>query len=301
MYDAQEKLADAYLAANQAAEARVIAEDLVAREPWEAAHIDRFRRALVMLRVSDPDTLIAERLSGQAPFMARDPFFEAAEPAAPAPSEQAEPENAPMRSAEADDVTEAGVDDTADEAPEPPIEAAAPPPPQPVTTSGGEIDLTGALTLDAPAPAASASAGKLDQAFAKIRTDAESEGDFSAQHMTLARTYLEIGMVDEAIASLQTAVRSPLQRFEAAAALGRVYERRGEQALAIEWMERAAEVPSPSPDEGRQLLYDLGVLLEGAGETSRALAVFLELQSEAGDYRDVPARIDRLARVQTGG
>ena len=59
MYDAQELLTDAYLAANQAAEARVIAEDLVAREPWEPAHIDRFRRALVMLRVSDPDSLIA--------------------------------------------------------------------------------------------------------------------------------------------------------------------------------------------------------------------------------------------------
>ncbi len=43
------------------------------------------------------------------------------------------------------------------------------------------------------------------------------------------------------------------------------------------------------------------VALEGAAETSRALAVFLELQSEAGDYRDVPGRIDRLARVQAGG
>jgi tetratricopeptide (TPR) repeat protein len=300
MYDAQEQLADAYLAANQAAEARVIAEDLVAREPWEAAHIDRFRRALVMLRVSDPDTLIAERLSGQAPFMARDPFFEGAEPAASSP-EQAEPDSTQMSSEESDDVVADESDEPADEAPDLPLEAVAPPPPQPVASSGGEIDLTGALTLDRPASPANVSAGQLDQAFAKIRTDAESEGDFSAQHMTLARTYLEIGMVDEAITSLQTAVRSPHQRFEAAAALGRVYERRGEPALAIEWMERAAEAPPPSADDGRQLLYDLGVLLEGAGETSRALAVFLELQSEAGDYRDVPARIDRLARVQTGG
>ena len=38
------------------------------------------------------------------------------------------------------------------------------------------------------------------RAFAKIRTDAEGDADFSAQHMTLARTYLEIGMIDEAIA-----------------------------------------------------------------------------------------------------
>ncbi len=119
--------------------------------------------------------------------------------------------------------------------------------------------------------------------------------------MTLARTYLEIGMIDEAIASLQTAVRSPRHRFEAASALGRAYQRRGEPVLAVEWLERAAEEAAPSVDDSRALLYDLGVLLDDAGETSRALAVFLELQAEAGDYRDAPARIDRLARVQTGG
>ena len=75
MYEAQAVLADAYLETGQGAEARVIAEDLVAREPWEHAHIDRFRRALVTLGVSDPDTVIADRLSGQGPFVATDPFM----------------------------------------------------------------------------------------------------------------------------------------------------------------------------------------------------------------------------------
>lgn len=307
MYEAQEQLADAYLAANQAAEARVIAEDLVAREPWEAEHIDRFRRALVMLRVSDPDTLIAERLSGQAPFMARDPFFDGPDlspSVAPEPIES--PGDVEVSSIDArhgngpaeDDVPVAE-DAVADEA------ESTRPEPQPPAPAGGEIDLTGALgDLDATPTQAVAEdygSGMLDRAFARIRTDAEPDTDFSAQHMTLARTYLEIGMVDEAIASLQTAVRSPRQRFEAAAALGRVYQKRGEHALAIEWLERAAEVPAPTADEGRQLLYDLGALLDDAGETARALAVFLELQADAGDYRDVPDRIDRLARVQTGG
>jgi tetratricopeptide (TPR) repeat protein len=305
MYEAQEQLADAYLAANQAAEARVIAEDLVAREPWEAAHIDRFRRALVMLRVSDPDTLIAERLSGQAPFMAKDLFFDGAEAAAAPEPEAEETEHGEVAAAEAEVDAEVEAEASPDTlVPEPPAPVeTVPPQPAPAAASGDEIDLTGALGgLDAKRGAgAAAPAGTLDQAFAQIRTDAETEGDFSSQHMTLAKTYLEIGMVDEAIASLQTAVRSPRQRFEAAAALGRVYERRGEQSLAIEWMERAAEAQAPSPEEGRQLLYDLGVLLDTAGETSRALAVFLELQSDAGDYQDVPSRIDRLARVQTGG
>ena len=46
MYSAQAQLADAYIAAGTATEARFIAEDLVAREPWESANIERFRRAL---------------------------------------------------------------------------------------------------------------------------------------------------------------------------------------------------------------------------------------------------------------
>jgi tetratricopeptide (TPR) repeat protein len=81
MYEAQAQLCDAYLSSGQPSEARVIAEDLVAREPWERAHIDRFRQALIMQRVSDPDSVIAERLSGQSPFLATDHF-------APPPSDE---------------------------------------------------------------------------------------------------------------------------------------------------------------------------------------------------------------------
>jgi lipopolysaccharide biosynthesis regulator YciM len=167
----------------------------------------------------------------------------------------------------------------------------------PTSQSAEEIDLTSALDGGVPATPKK----DLDQVFSEIRQEAGDDQDFSAQHMTLARTYLEIGMLDEALAALQTAVRSPRQRFEAASALGRLYVRRGEPAAAIEWFERTAEAPAPTQDEARALLYELGVLLDEASETSRALAVFLELQADAGDYRDVPSRIDRLARVQTGG
>ena len=110
-----------------------------------------------------------------------------------------------------------------------------------------------------------------------------------------------MGMSDEAIGSLETAARSPKYRFEAAAMLGRLYRDQQDIPHAIEWLERAAEAPAPGLEEGRTLLYDLGATLEHAGEAARALAVFMELQADAGEYRDVSARVERLARVQTGG
>src|SRR5262249_49851907 len=72
MYSAQAQLADAYIASGAATEARFIAEDLVAREPWDKANIERFRQALVLLGEPDPDGLIAQRLSGESPFMSTD-------------------------------------------------------------------------------------------------------------------------------------------------------------------------------------------------------------------------------------
>lgn len=295
MQDAQAQLADAYLDSGQAAEARIIAEDLVARQPWETAHIERFRRALRLLKVWDPDTVIADRLSGQTPFIARDPFVDeraAAETAMPPAVESAvaEPPVSPP-------VDGPGVDQ--------PVPAAAAPAPTPAARAGAadEIDLTTALGGLSGARAADAAAtAQLDSVFQKVRRQvARQSTDHSAHHMTLARTYLEMGMTNEAIGALETAVKSPLRRYEAASMLGRLYRDRGDAASAIEWLERASEAPPPDPEAGHALLYDLGVLLDETGDTARALALLLELQSDAGDYRDVPQRIDRLARVQTGG
>lgn len=296
MYAAQEWLTDAYLDAGQAAEARVIAEDLVAREPWEQAHIDRFRRALVMLRVSDPDAEIADRLSGQAPFMATDPFIDLSDIPPPDNVEN----DAPAAGAPAETLETAERQKEGSQAP-PSIQYAQ-------AAHADEIDLTSALgSLDAGAPGTSvppppeAARTSLDTVFEHLRETARGDVDYSAQHMTLARTYLEMGMVDEAASALKTAARSPRLRFDAASMLARLMLARNDRTEALHWLERAAEAPPPDPDAGRALLYDFGVALDEAGETPRALAVFLELQADAGDYRDVPARIDRLTRVQTGG
>jgi tetratricopeptide (TPR) repeat protein len=274
MYEAQAQLADAYLAAERPDEARVIAEDLVTREPWEATHIDRLRRALEMLDVSDIDAAIAALVSAAAP----DPFESLDDrPTEPRPS--------------------------ATPAPAPP----APPPPAPVMT---EIDLTAMLgELDAPVrapegpPRGQQPTRDLEDVFAGLRAAAggEEETDDSGEHMAIARSYIEMGTPDEAVSSLEIAARSPRYRFAAATALAHIYRDQSDLTRAIEWFERAAEAPAPSPEEGYALLYDLGDVLETMGETARALAIFLELATGAPDFRDVGARVTHLSNGETEG
>src|SRR5439155_10398390 len=128
-----------------------------------------------------------------------------------------------------------------------------------------------------------------------------SSPEVAEQHFKLATSYIENGMVDEAIGALEVAARSIRHRFRAGALLAKLHLDKGDAAHAIEWFERAAEAPAPTPAAAHQLLYELACALELHGESARAMAVFLELHAEAGDYRDLAAHLEHLTKVQAGG
>ena len=264
MYSAQAQLADAYLDAGRGLEARIISEDLVAREPWDRANIERFRRALEMLGESDPDAIIADRLSGDSPFMATDKM----------------------------DLND-GM--SFDDPVEPAVEAPA--------FELAEVDLADALgggSDETPAPAGK---GRKIAKGTEPASDAARPQDdgLAAEQLRLGLTYRDMGMLDDAVQSLELAARSSRQRFEAASTLGRLLVERQDRSGALAWFERAADAPAPSVDAGRALLYDLADVLEDLGAHARALAVFGELDADAGGYRDVPARLARLSRAQARG
>ena len=264
--DAQARLADAHLAAGRAAEARVIAEDLLARYPTEAQHEDRLRRTLVALGEPHVEAVIAERLNAGNVLGFED--FPHALDDTPAVSDATE--------------TGAGGGD-------------------PGGQGGGDGALAGSNVSGAAAASAVTGAGA--ESFRGFHDDITRQSLVAAaeQHYKLALAYDEFGMPDLAIKELHFAVRSPRRRFESAAMLARLSLARGLVGEAIEWFERAAEAPAPSLDACRRLLYDLGDTLDGAGEEARALAVFLELQAESSAYRDVARRVERLRRARTGG
>lgn len=290
MQQAQGQLADAYLQVGRGLEARIISEDLVAREPWNTENVDRFRRALVMLGEEDPDGVIAERLSGDSPFLATDAldlnegvFFDDSPRPAPVPASPGPATSGPSRGKA-----------------------------QPVAAFDEDeelIDLDAALgdeVLAAPEPAPRVPvAGALPPArpeiFESVSDAAGSDDEVAAEQYSLALTYRELGMIDDAIQALEVAATSPRQRFEAAAQLAELHLERDEVDTALVWYGRASEAPAPNATAGRHLLYAFAETLEKAGHHARALAVFVELEAEAGGYRDVAYRILRLSKLQAKG
>lgn len=287
MHSAQTQLADAYLSVGAGTEARVIAEDLVAREPWNRSNIERFRRALALLGEQDIDATIAERLSGQSPFTSRD-FLWPADPGAadvaPMPVASAPPEAVPAE-AEPGSVVE--------------MPPAAPPKLEP-----DDVDLGRALQDLQHKPTASGvgpAAPPIETMLKNMRDEMAHDGsaESAEQHFKLAATYVDMGMQEEAMKALEVAARSPRHRFRAGAMMGKAYLDSGDTSRAIEWYERAVEAPAPSPMALHAVLYELATVLEANGESARALAVLLELQAEAGEYRDVSTRLEQL-KVQMG-
>jgi len=149
-------------------------------------------------------------------------------------------------------------------------------------------------------PAVEAPGADIEDIFAQMRAKSAREQQASAalQQYEQAVQFIEQGLDKEAIAALEAAARVPMMRFKAAARLGRLLIDRGDLNDGVEWLERAAEAPAPSPDEGYDLLYELAGALEAQGESARALAILMELDAEAEGYRDVRTRIVYLSRAQ---
>jgi tetratricopeptide (TPR) repeat protein len=333
--DAQARLVDAYLAEGRGGEAQAVAEDLVARYPGESAHVERLRRALTLAGVSDVEAAIAERLSRGGSSadgdLGSDLDTIAHGTDLLAPEMQAEHEGRHASRGEG------GVDRGRGERSTNEDRAKGRDPfglgPIAIdlgdilgdhdftgSTTGRdrestEIDLSSALSdLKSSRSGPVKPAGEnqvsdrqppasLDEVFKDFRDEVSRQSivDTAEQHYKVALAYKDVGMLAEAVKELQHAVRAPRLRFEAASLLGRLLLERGDAREAIDWFERAAEAPAPTVDAARTLLYDLGNTLESTGESSRALAVFLELQADAADFRDVARRVERLTRARTGG
>jgi tetratricopeptide (TPR) repeat protein len=284
--ETQAQLVDAYLDASRGVDARTVAEDLVRAEPANEAHAERLRRALTLTGDPDPETVLARVRAAKDATPAEAPAVEALDAGATI-TETEQLSDVPAPAVMSDD------DET-------------------LATPLAEIDLSTALSgLASASPiaggdaaeevlSASEPAADIEDVSAQMRAQSARDQQASAalaQYEEGARL-IEQGLDREGIAALEAAARVPIMRFKAAARLGRFLIDRGDLNDGVEWLERAAEAPAPSPEEGHDLLYELAGALEAQGESARALAILMELDAEADGYRDVRTRIMYLSRAQ---
>jgi tetratricopeptide (TPR) repeat protein len=187
--------------------------------------------------------------------------------------------------------------------------------PVPVDTPAMEIvtAVEESEIVDAVDPAAvlseiaASSDSTLDEALPLESFFEELRGKVARDQEERAREQLDRGLehladsrLEEAIASLEDAARAPAVRFEASSHLARICLGRDDLAAAVDWMERALEAPAPMPDDRIAVMYDLADTLVRQGEGSRAMALFMEIESECSGYRDVRDRISHLAQAEIG-
>jgi len=197
----------------------------------------------------------------------------------------------------------AEIEDMEAPAREPAVAAAPPkihaPAPQPVATA----PVTPAA---GPVPEATVeSLNQLAEVFQEFRNElgelGEEDEDLET-HYNLGIAYREMGLVDEAIGEFQKVAKAvqkgkPFRySMNCSTLLGLCFMEKGEPKIASLWYQRALEVPGLEQEAVLALRYDLGIALEQAGDSDKALDSFRQVYAMNIDYRDVSDRISELQK-----
>src|SRR5437867_335924 len=123
------------------------------------------------------------------------------------------------------------------------------------------------------------------------------EGDFQS-HYDLGVAFKELGLLDEAIAELQKALRSPEGRLRSSEALGVCFVDKGAYVVAESILRRWRDLPASGAQERLGVLYWLGRALEEQGKRVEARDLYGRVFAVDIRFRDVRERAKALAKAK---
>jgi tetratricopeptide (TPR) repeat protein len=109
--------------------------------------------------------------------------------------------------------------------------------------------------------------------------------------------FKEMGLLDEAIAEFQKALRSPEGRLRTSEALGICFYDKSQYAISETVLRRAAETVDGGDEAKIGLLYWLGRAAEAQGKTADAMGAYERALAVDIRFMDLSERMHRL----TGG
>jgi tetratricopeptide (TPR) repeat protein len=108
----------------------------------------------------------------------------------------------------------------------------------------------------------------------------------------LGQLYFQTGKISEAIQEFQKAQNNPQRRLAAIMYLGRCFAHRGMNDMAARKFQDALKEKPGFDDEKKELLYELGCVLEKMGKPDEAIEQFKQIYEADIGYRDVAAKVD---------
>jgi tetratricopeptide (TPR) repeat protein len=132
----------------------------------------------------------------------------------------------------------------------------------------------------------------LEQFKRGIEENLETD-DYEA-HYDLGVAFKEMGLLDEAIAEFQKALRAPEGRLRTSEALGIAFFEKGQFAVSETVLRRAVEAVEGGDDAKIGLIYWLGRALEAQGKGGDAIASYERAMAVDIRFMDLSDRIHRL-------
>jgi tetratricopeptide (TPR) repeat protein len=133
----------------------------------------------------------------------------------------------------------------------------------------------------------------LEQFKRGIEQNLDSE-DYDA-HYDLGVAFKEMGLLDEAIAEFQKALRSPEGRLRTSEALGICFFDKGQYAISETVLRRAVETVDSGDEAKIGLLYWLGRAAEAQGKEMDAITSYERALAVDIRFMDLSDRMHRLA------
>ncbi|MGH7652979.1 MAG: tetratricopeptide repeat protein [Gemmatimonadaceae bacterium] len=135
----------------------------------------------------------------------------------------------------------------------------------------------------------------LEKFKAGVAANVDDE-DFDS-HYDLGVAYREMGLIDEAIAEFQKALRGATQRIRAYEALGQCFIDRREYDVAITILSRALREPGMEDEDLVGVLYLLGFASEESKKPRDAAAYYQRVFAVDIDFRDVSKRLKHMGKA----
>ena len=115
-------------------------------------------------------------------------------------------------------------------------------------------------------------------------------------HYDLGVAFKEMGLVDEAIAEFQKALKAPTNRLPTYEALGQCFLEKEQHGIALTVLARALHEKGYTDDDLVGLLYLLGRAAEALGRHEEALSYYQRVFVVDIEFRDIAERISELER-----